>query len=103
MRRVACGLRLDHLLSGLRAEIALKIYGDDLDTLRGLAETMLGKLAAIPGLVDLQIEKQVIPQLEVRVDPDRAALFGVTPAAITEALDSLSNAVTAPPKQSNRL
>ena len=87
--------RLDHLLSGVRAEIALKIYGDDLDTLRSLAETMRGKLAAIPGLVDLQIEKQVlIPQLEVRVDPDRAALFGVTPAAITEALDSLSNGRT---------
>ena len=84
--------RLDHLLSGVRAEIALKIYGDDLDTLRSLAETMRGKLAAIPGLVDLQVEKQVlIPQLEVRVDPDRAALYGVTPAAITEALDSLSN------------
>ena len=84
--------RLDHLLSGVRAEIALKIYGDDLDTLRSLAETMRGKLAAVPGLVDLQIEKQVlIPQLEVRVDSDRAALYGVTPAAITEALDSLSN------------
>ncbi len=87
--------RLDHLLSGVRAEIALKIYGEDLDTLRSLAETMRGKLAAIPGLVDLQIEKQVlIPQLEVRVDPDRAALYGVTPAAITEALDSLSNGRT---------
>lgn len=87
--------RLDHLLSGVRAEIALKIYGDDIDTLRGLAETMRGKLTAIPGLVDLQIEKQVlIPQLEVRVDPDRAALYGVTPAALTEALDSLSNGRT---------
>lgn len=87
--------RLDHLLSGVRAEIALKIYGDDIDTLRSLAETMRGKLAAIPGLVDLQIEKQVlIPQLEVRVDPDRAALYGVTPAALTEALDSLSNGRT---------
>lgn len=87
--------RLDHLLSGVRAEIALKIYGDDIDTLRSLAETMRTKLAAIPGLVDLQIEKQVlIPQLEVRVDPDRAALYGVTPAALTEALDSLSNGRT---------
>ncbi len=87
--------RLDHLLSGVRAEIALKIYGDDLDTLRSLAETMRGKLAALPGLVDLQIEKQVlIPQLEVRVDSDRAALYGVTPAGITEALDSLSNGRT---------
>lgn len=87
--------RLDHLLSGVRAEIALKIYGDDLDSLRRLAETLRGKLTKVPGLVDLQLEKQVlIPQLEIRVDPDRAALFGVTPAAITEALESLSNGRT---------
>jgi HME family heavy-metal exporter len=87
--------RLDHLLSGVRAEIALKIYGDDLDTLRALAETMRSKLSSVPGLVDLQTEKQVlIPQLQIRVDPDRAALFGVTPAAVTEALESLSNGRT---------
>lgn len=87
--------RLDHLLSGVRAEIALKIYGDDLDTLRSLAETLRSKLTGIGGLVDLQTEKQVlIPQLEIRVDPDRAALFGVTPAAVTEALESLSNGRT---------
>ncbi|MFN0217380.1 MAG: efflux RND transporter permease subunit [Hyphomicrobium sp.] len=87
--------RLDHLLSGVRAEIALKIYGDDLDSLRSLAETLRGKLSKVPSLVDLQLEKQVlIPQLEIRVDSDRAALFGVTPAAITEALESLSNGRT---------
>ena len=87
--------RLDHLLSGVRAEIALKIYGDDIDTLRSLAETLRSKLSGIDGLVDLQTEKQVlIPQLEIRVDPDRAALFGVTPAAVTEALESLSNGRT---------
>lgn len=87
--------RLDHLLSGVRAEIALKIYGDDLDTLRSVAETMRNKLSSVPGLVDLQTEKQVlIPQLQIRVDSDRAALFGVTPAAVTEALESLSNGRT---------
>jgi HME family heavy-metal exporter len=87
--------RLDHLLSGVRAEIALKVYGDDLDSLRSLAETLRANLTKVPGLVDLQLEKQVlIPQLEIRVDPDRAALFGVTSAAITEALESLSNGRT---------
>ncbi len=87
--------RLDHLLSGVRAEIALKVYGDDLDSLRSLAETLRAKLTKVPGLVDLQLEKQVlIPQLEIRVDPDRAALFGVAPAAITEALESLSSGRT---------
>ena len=52
--------RLDHLLSGVRAQIALKIFGDDLDTLRGLAGDLKERLAKIPGITDLQIEKQVL-------------------------------------------
>ena len=84
--------RLDHMLSGVRAQLALKVYGDDLDTLRSVAEELRGRIAAIPGLVDLQLEKQVrIPQLEIRIDYDRAALYGIQPAAITEALEQLSN------------
>jgi len=84
--------RLDHMLSGVRAQIALKIYGDDLDTLRTLAEDLRTNLARIPGVVDLQVEKQVrIPQLEIRVDYGRAALYGIQPAAITEQLERLSN------------
>lgn len=84
--------RLDHLLSGVRAEIALKIYGDDTETLRTLAEKVRAEVAKVPGLADLQIEKQVlIPQLEVKVDSERARLYGITPAAVTEALSGLSN------------
>ncbi|WP_088347056.1 MULTISPECIES: efflux RND transporter permease subunit [Rhodomicrobium] len=84
--------RLDHLLSGIRAEIALKIFGEDGDTLRVLAERFRQQLAGVPGLVDLQVEKQVrIPQLQVRVDHERAALHGVSPAALTETLETLSN------------
>ena len=45
--------RLDHLLSGVRAQIALKIYGDDLDTLRGLADQFQQRLAKISGIVAL--------------------------------------------------
>ena len=84
--------RLDHMLSGVRAQIAVKIFGEDLDTMRGLAEAVRQRLAAVPGVVDLQVEKQVrIPQLEVSVDYGRAALYGVQPAAITEQLERLSN------------
>ena len=84
--------RLDHMLSGVRAQLALKIYGSDLDTLRSVAEGLRASIATIPGLVDLQVEKQVrIPQLEIRIDYDRAALYGIQPAAITEALERLSN------------
>ena len=84
--------RLDHMLSGVRAEIALKIFGDDLDTLRALAEDVRRRIADIPGIADLQVEKQVlIPQLEIRVDYARAALYGVQPAALVEQLSRLSN------------
>ena len=84
--------RLDHMLSGIRSEIALKIFGDDLDTMRGKAEELRSKLAAIPGLADVQVEKQVlIPQLEIRVDYARAALYGVQAAAVIDQLSRLSN------------
>lgn len=84
--------RLDHMLSGVRAEIALKIFGDNLDTLRNLGEDMRTRLSGVPGLADLQVEKQVrIPQLEIRVDYKRAALYGVQPGAVIEQLSRLSN------------
>ena len=86
------GHRIDHMQSGVRAQIALKIFGDDLDTLRTLAGTMQSRLQGVPGLVDLQVEKQVlIPQLKVTPDYERAALYGITPAALTEGLEGLSN------------
>ena len=88
--------RLDHMLSGVRAQIVLKIFGDDVDTLRGLAAALQTRLASIPGLVDLQLEKQVrIPQLQIRIDYAKAKQYGVTPAAINTALETLSNGATA--------
>jgi HME family heavy-metal exporter len=84
--------RLDHMLSGVRAQIALKIFGEDLDQLRRVAEELRVRMAGIPGLVDLQVEKQVrIPHLDITIDYARAALYGITPATITEQLERLSN------------
>jgi HME family heavy-metal exporter len=84
--------RLDHMLSGVRAQIAIKFFGEDLDTLRALGEEFRARLSSIEGLADLQVEKQVrIPQLEIMVDYTRAALYGLQPQAITEQLHRLSN------------
>jgi HME family heavy-metal exporter len=84
--------RLDHMLSGVKAQIALKIYGDDYDTLRALAAQLENELKSIPGIVDLQTEKQVrIPQLQVRVDYEKAKLYGLNPSAVVEAMETLSN------------
>jgi len=82
--------RLDHLLSGVRAQIALKIYGDDLDTLRGLAADMRARLERIPGVTDLQIEKQVlIPQVKIHVDYETAARYGVQPGNLLRSLEQM--------------
>ncbi|MFC1455154.1 efflux RND transporter permease subunit [Microvirga arabica] len=87
--------RLDHMLSGVRAEIALKIYGEDIDTLRTLAEGLRERLTGVEGLVDLQVEKQVrIPQLRIDVDYEKAALYGLTPATVTQGLETMSNGRT---------
>jgi len=84
--------RLDHMLSGVRAQIALKIYGDDYDTLRGLAADLETRLTRIPGITDLQTEKQVrIPQLQVQIDYDKTKRYGLNPNDITKALNTLSN------------
>ncbi len=82
--------RLDHLLSGVRAQVALKIFGDDLDTLQALAQQLYPRLQPVSGLVDLQIEKQTrIPQIQVRVDYHKATRYGITPAAVNNALETL--------------
>ncbi|MFP5412911.1 MAG: efflux RND transporter permease subunit [Gammaproteobacteria bacterium] len=84
--------RLDHLLSGVRAQIALKIFGDDTDTLRGLAEQLRARLAGVPGLVDLTVEKQVlIPQITVRLDHRRAAQAGLSPGEAIRVLQALTD------------
>jgi heavy-metal exporter, HME family len=83
--------RLDHLLSGVRAQIAVKVSGDDLDQIRSVAEDLRGRFAGIPGIADLQIEKQVrIPQLRMVLDYPALAAHGVAPA---EALGLVSRLV----------
>lgn len=83
--------RLDHLLSGIRAQVALKIYGDDLDSLRNLAESLRQRLAGVPGLVDLSVERQVlIPQIKLRLDYRKAAQYGLAPGHLLKTLQTLS-------------
>jgi len=82
--------RIDHMLSGVRSQIAIKIFGEDLDTLRGQADRLRARLAAVPGIADLEIEKQVLaPQIKVRIDYAAAAAHGVPAPQVLQTLQSL--------------
>jgi len=82
--------RIDHMLSGVRSQIAIKIFGEDLDVLRGQADTLRSRLAGIQGIADLQIEKQVLaPQIKIRVDYAAAAQYGLSGAQVLSSLQVL--------------
>ena len=84
--------RIEHMLSGVRAAVAVKVFGEDLDTLGSVGEQLRQRLARVQGLVDLQVEKQVrVPQIRVRVDPQAAVLYGITPQAVMEQVRVMSN------------
>src|SRR3546814_20656609 len=75
------------MISGVRAKIALKVFGDDLDTLLSIAGNFEQQLKTIPGSDDVAVATQArIPQIEVTVDYDRAAAYGVSPGANPDAL-----------------
>lgn len=81
--------RLDHMLSGVRAQIAIKIFGPDLERLRAKAEEVRAAVAQVPGAVDVQVEKQVlVPQIVVRADRERLAPYGLKPAQLTRILET---------------
>ena len=81
--------RLDHMLSGVQAAIAVKIYGPELAGLRDYAAQVEAVMQRVPGVVDLQIEKQVlIPQVKIEVDRERAARHGLLPGELTARLEA---------------
>ena len=81
--------RIDHMLSGTRANIAVKIFGDDLQVLRQLAAAVQAEMAQVSGVVDLSTEAQAdIPTVKVRVDAASAARQGLDTGAVTEALQT---------------
>jgi heavy-metal exporter, HME family len=82
--------RIDHMLSGVRSQIAIKLFGDDLDVLRGQAEVLRARLSTVAGLADLAVEKRVLaPQIKVRVDYALAAQYGVSTPQVLATLQSL--------------
>ena len=82
------GHRIDHMLSGTRANIAIKIFGDDLNKLFTLSTQIKKEIDGIEGLVDVSVEQQVeIPQIQIKPKRDILNHYGITIGAFNEFID----------------
>lgn len=89
------GHLIDHMLSGVNAAIAIKIFGSDLQVLKEKASELRDAIQDTKGLVDLRIESQGrIPQLKIRVLREEAARFGLSAGEITSLLEAAYNGET---------
>jgi CzcA family heavy metal efflux pump len=81
--------RIDHMLSGTRANIAIKIFGSDLNKLFSLSNEIKNEIQNIEGLVDLSVEQQVeIPQVQIKAKRDMLNHYGITIGAFNEFVDA---------------
>ena len=77
--------RIDHVLSGVRAQVAVKIFGQDLSVLRAKAAEVEAAMRTVPGMADIFTEPQVlIPQVHVRIDREQAQRYGVMVGEVAE-------------------
>jgi CzcA family heavy metal efflux pump len=82
------GHRIDHMLSGTRANIAIKVFGSDLNQLFTLSNQIKNIIEGTPGLVDLSVEQQVeIPQVQIRAKRDMMSRYGITMGDFAEFTD----------------
>lgn len=80
---------ISHMLSGVKAQVAVKIYGDDLDVLRQQADRMKRAIETVPGVRDLQVEQQVnIPQLRIEIDGYKLQQFGLRRLDVNEFIET---------------
>ena len=81
--------RIDHMLSGTRANIAVKVFGDDLGTLRRLGERVRAAVASVPGVVDLSLEQQMdVPFVRFVLNRSTIARYGLRPDDVAEAIET---------------
>ncbi|HEX9895153.1 MAG TPA: efflux RND transporter permease subunit [Gemmatimonadales bacterium] len=81
------GHRIDHMLSGTRANIAVKIFGPDLYQLRQVGARVREAMQDVPGVADLQLEQQAdVPQLQIRANRRALAQYGMTVGGLADAI-----------------
>lgn len=82
--------RIGHMLSGVSAKIAIKVFGNKLDEIRKVGKDIVDIARKIPGLEEARMEQQAtIPQLRIEVDRERASAYGITPGHLNRQLSSL--------------
>jgi CzcA family heavy metal efflux pump len=80
--------RIDHMLSGTRAAIAVKLFGPDLYQLRRYADLIRGEMEDVEGVVDLAVDLQTdVPQVRIRADRDRMAMYGLRSADLDRLIE----------------
>ncbi|HWB08643.1 MAG TPA: efflux RND transporter permease subunit [Pirellulales bacterium] len=80
---------ISHMLSGVKAQVGIKLYGNDFGVLRATAEKMKQAMQGVPGVTDLLVEQQVeIPQLQVRLDRDQLAYHGLNSDDVNEFIET---------------
>ena len=81
--------RIDHMLSGTRANIAVKVFGDDLGTLRRLGERVREAMAGVEGVADLSLEQQMdVPFVRFTLNRQAMARYGLQPGEVAEAVET---------------
>lgn len=86
------GHRIDHMLSGTRANIAVKIFGPDLYQLRQVGASVRDVMQGVPGIADLQLEQQMdVPQLRIRANRTALARYGMSVGKLAEGIDVALN------------
>ncbi len=83
------GHRIDHMLSGTRASIAIKLFGTDLGTMYKTANHIQEAISGIPGLVDLNVEQLVeVPQIQIRPRREMLARYGISQNQLTQFVET---------------
>ena len=83
---------MDEVQSGVRAQVAIKIYGDDLNVLRQKGRDVLKVMQSIPGVADLALEQQInVPQLIIKMDREKASRYGLNIGDLSETIETLLN------------
>ncbi len=83
---------ISHMISGVKAQVGIKIYGDDLDLLRQRAEQVKAEMELVPGVKDVLLEPQVIiPQLRIELDRDELLKYGLSAATVNEYIQTAMN------------